>query len=198
MLFSPANLLLLDEPTNHLDVSSRATVERALQAYGGTLIVVSHDRVFMDRVTNRIIELDGGTAHTYPGTYGDYLEHKSRLLAEQSGMPDEPPARLTAAAPLTTKEERVRQRQERKAVARKRRALERRIESLENEIQRHEARLGELQQQMANPAVGADYARLFPLADEHTRLKQKHQEIVKEWEYLHEELASLQETESDG
>jgi ATP-binding cassette subfamily F protein 3 len=88
MLFSPANLLLLDEPTNHLDVTSRATVEMALQHYTGTVVVVSHDRVFMDRVTNRILELDGGVLRDYPGSYGDYLKFKERQLAEAESEGD--------------------------------------------------------------------------------------------------------------
>jgi ATP-binding cassette, subfamily F, member 3 len=88
MLFSPANVLLLDEPTNHLDVTSRATVEEALRSYTGTVIVVSHDRVFMNRVTNRIIEIENGDVHTYPGTYDDYLHHKEMLSAEDA-PPDE-------------------------------------------------------------------------------------------------------------
>ncbi len=79
MLFSPANLLLLDEPTNHLDITSRATVEKALAAYTGTVVIVSHDRAFMDRVTRKIIELDGGTLRVYPGSYGEYLEHAKGL-----------------------------------------------------------------------------------------------------------------------
>jgi ATP-binding cassette subfamily F protein 3 len=197
MLFSPANLLLLDEPTNHLDVSSRATVERALQAYGGTLVVVSHDRVFMDRVTNRIIELENGVLRDYPGTYSDYLEHKSRLLAEQSGMAVEPPARLKAATPPATKEERVRQRTRHKAAARKRRALERRIESLENEIEQHEARLDELQQQMADPALATNHTRLAALAAEHGRLKRRHETMLEEWETLQSELGAFGEADAE-
>jgi len=201
MLFSPVNLLLLDEPTNHLDVSSRATVERALEKYTGTVVVVSHDRVFMDRVTDRIIELDAGAARTYPGTYSDYLAWKERLIAEQSGGTEgpsqEPVARTrptqqsAPASSPTGKEERVRQRREHKAAARKRRALERRIESLESEIAQHEARLDELQHQMADPALATDHKRLVELAAEHKKMSETHSQLLKEWEDASRDLDEL-------
>jgi len=191
MLFSPANLLLLDEPTNHLDVSSRTTVERALQAYTGTVVVVSHDRVFMDRVTNRIIELEDGSAHVYPGTYSEYLAHKERLLAEQSGLDDASGTEKKGRPAPMAKAERIRQQKTRKAVTRKRRALERRIESLEQQIEQREARLAELQQRMADPALATDHEQLATLGDEHATLAREHKQMLKDWEARHEEIRAL-------
>ncbi|MBN1917879.1 MAG: ABC-F family ATP-binding cassette domain-containing protein [Verrucomicrobia bacterium] len=195
MLFSPVNLLLLDEPTNHLDVSSRATVERALEKYTGTVIVVSHDRVFMDRATDRIIELDRGVARTYPGTYSDYLAWKERVLAEQADTGEESgPQPAVHARPIhqpATKEERVRQRQEHKATARKRRALERRVESLEGDIGQHEARLSELDAAMADRALATDHDELARLAAQRTAAAEKHNRLLAEWEKTQEQIEAL-------
>ncbi len=191
MLFSPANLLLLDEPTNHLDVSSRATVERALQAYTGTLVVVSHDRVFMDRVTTRIVEIEHGAIRAYPGTYSDYLAHKKGLLAQQAALADEPHPRKNAPPPLTDKQQRIRRHQQHKAAARRRRALERKIESLENKIEQHEARLAELHDAMADPALATDHEQLATLAREHATRTDEHTRLLHEWEARHEELRTL-------
>jgi ATP-binding cassette subfamily F protein 3 len=78
MLLRPSNTLLLDEPTNHLDLDSKDVLLDALEDYGGTLIFVSHDRYFVERLANRIIEVGGGEAHSYPGTYEEFLWRKAR------------------------------------------------------------------------------------------------------------------------
>src|SRR6266850_297891 len=76
MLLRPSNTLLLDEPTNHLDLDSKEVLLDALIAYGGTLIFVSHDRYFVERLATKIIEVGHGTALVYPGTYAEFLWHK--------------------------------------------------------------------------------------------------------------------------
>ena len=76
MLLRPSNTLLLDEPTNHLDLDSKEVLLDALVDYGGTLIFVSHDRYFVERLATKIIEVGNGTAVVYPGTYTEFLWHK--------------------------------------------------------------------------------------------------------------------------
>jgi len=76
MLLRPSNTLLLDEPTNHLDLDSKEVLLDALADYGGTLIFVSHDRYFVERLATKIVEVGGGTAAVYPGTYKEFLWHK--------------------------------------------------------------------------------------------------------------------------
>jgi ATP-binding cassette subfamily F protein 3 len=76
MLLRPSNTLLLDEPTNHLDLDSKEVLLDALVDYGGTLIFVSHDRYFVERLATKIIEIGSGTAVIYPGTYNEFLYHK--------------------------------------------------------------------------------------------------------------------------
>ncbi len=76
MLLSPSNTLLMDEPTNHLDLDSKEVLLEALEDYGGTLIFVSHDRYFVEKLATKIVEIGGGEALVYPGTYAEFLWHK--------------------------------------------------------------------------------------------------------------------------
>jgi ATP-binding cassette subfamily F protein 3 len=81
IMLSGANFLLLDEPTNNLDIRSAEVLEDALEEFVGTVLVISHDRYFLDRVATRIIELDEGTFTEYPGAYGDYQAAKEKQAA---------------------------------------------------------------------------------------------------------------------
>ena len=82
MLLRPSNTLLLDEPTNHLDLDSKEVLLDALAAYGGTLMFVSHDRYFVERLATKIIDVGNGTALVYPGTYAEFLWHKEQQRQE--------------------------------------------------------------------------------------------------------------------
>jgi ABC-type multidrug transport system ATPase subunit len=81
ILVSPANFLLLDEPTNHLDMRAKDVLLEALAGYSGTVIFVSHDRYFIDRLATRVLEIEGGAVTAYEGNYEDYLRRKSALAA---------------------------------------------------------------------------------------------------------------------
>jgi ATP-binding cassette subfamily F protein 3 len=96
MLLNPSNLLLLDEPTNHLDLDSKEVLLEALSDYGGTLIFVSHDRYFVDRLASRVIEVGGGEALVYPGGYEDFLYWKKQ---REAGVAAPLPAAPRKAAP---------------------------------------------------------------------------------------------------
>src|SRR5205814_5642048 len=77
LIYSGVNVLVLDEPTNHLDIPSRESLEEALEAYEGTIVTISHDRFFLDRVATQILSLDGaGTAEHYDGDYTEYHDGK--------------------------------------------------------------------------------------------------------------------------
>jgi ATP-binding cassette, subfamily F, member 3 len=92
MLLRPSNTLLLDEPTNHLDLDSKDVLLEALEDYGGTLIFVSHDRYFVDRLANRIVEVGRGEAHSYPGRYEEFLWSKGHARADAGRAGGERPA----------------------------------------------------------------------------------------------------------
>jgi ATP-binding cassette subfamily F protein 3 len=80
-MLSDANFLLLDEPTNNLDIRSAEVLEGALEDFEGSVLVISHDRYFLDRVATRIVELEDGKLNDFPGTYSDYQAAKLRLEA---------------------------------------------------------------------------------------------------------------------
>ena len=103
MLLRPSNLLLLDEPTNHLDLDSKDVLLDALVDYGGTLIFVSHDRYFVERLATRIIEIGGGRAESFPGTYPEFLWRKEHL--HESAQAPEPRRRRAAAGGGTARRE---------------------------------------------------------------------------------------------
>src|SRR5881398_3769742 len=84
MLLHPANFLLLDEPTNHLDMRAKDVLLNAIAAFSGTVVFVSHDRYFIDRLATRVIEVENGVITTYPGNYEDYLRNKEQLAVEAS------------------------------------------------------------------------------------------------------------------
>src|SRR3989442_11625095 len=78
MLVRPAAFLCMDEPTNHLDLASREVLERALAAFPGTIVFISHDRYFINRIATGIVDIACGSLVTYPGSYDDYLDAKAR------------------------------------------------------------------------------------------------------------------------
>src|SRR5262249_15401525 len=99
MLVRPAALLCLDEPTNHLDLASREVLESALAAFPGTIVFISHDRYFINRIATGIVEVTHGTSVTYLGTYDDYLAAKARAAEAASAPPaPRPPAVLPTPA----------------------------------------------------------------------------------------------------
>ncbi|MCX7011782.1 MAG: ABC-F family ATP-binding cassette domain-containing protein, partial [Candidatus Sumerlaeota bacterium] len=142
MLFSRANCLILDEPTNHLDLASRVTLENALRRFTGSLVLVSHDRVFLDRVANRVLEVREGRLRSFPGNYTDYLN----ATGGQGFLPANlNPARgLTpSAAPLDRaggaraadpKAQRQADREARKALERRQRKLQRDLQAAERKV----------------------------------------------------------------
>src|SRR5204863_1964024 len=84
IMYAGGNVMLLDEPTNHLDVYTREALEEALEHFTGALVVVSHDRYFIDRVVDNVMVVDGGAAEIYPGNYTDHVERvKAGLLPER-------------------------------------------------------------------------------------------------------------------
>src|SRR6185312_2780204 len=91
MLMMPSNFLLLDEPTNHLDMRAKDVLLNALQEFTGTVVFVSHDRYFIDKLATRIFEVEDGRVHVFPGNYEDYLWRKANPTLHVPTLGDMPP-----------------------------------------------------------------------------------------------------------
>ena len=203
MLLRPSNTLLLDEPTNHLDLDSKEVLLDALVDYGGTLIFVSHDRYFVERLATKIIEVGNGTAIVYPGTYREFLWHKENAQAPvaavgravQSRQAERGPHRVEAQAvkssartkSLTSAQSHAdKKRRDAEARKRQRAAQQRRAEldKLENEIAECERAIREIEQTMSSPGFYDDRALAQPIIDKHQALMWKVGDLMHRWEEL--------------
>jgi ATP-binding cassette subfamily F protein 3 len=178
MLVRPAPLLCLDEPTNHLDLASRERLEAALEAFPGTLVFISHDRYFINRLATKVVEVADGRLTTHAGNYDDY-----RAAAERPPAPA--PARAPAAPPAAAPRERRRPR-----VDPALRELRRRVEEIERQIHALEDRLRELGEALGDPALYADGERVRAITAERKRAEEQVAWLMHEWEELSTALAA--------
>ncbi len=189
LLLRPANLLVLDEPTNHLDIESCEVLEQALQAYGGTLLFVSHDRSFINALATRIVEVKHGSLREFVGNYDDYLYRLEQL--ERRGEYDEgasvTAARTSEVKGSASKAERQRDRERRKARDR----TTRRLERIEQEIQRQEQEFESFDWRLGSPEVYSDPDRVSEIQAEQARLRQAIDTLYDDWERLSDELSAL-------
>ncbi len=169
MLAKP-NFLILDEPTNHLDINSREVLEEALLNYNGTLLVVSHDRYFINKLSNKIIHLTHEGAVSIDGNYDTYLEFK-----ENNQKPIEKEKKDT------TKVNIYKLQKEQQALERKRNS---RISKIEKEIEEKEADLEEIQRLLELPETSANYEKLLELTGKFDLLKNELDELYLEWEEI--------------
>jgi ATP-binding cassette subfamily F protein 3 len=201
MLLRPSNTLLLDEPTNHLDLDSKDVLLDALADYGGTLIFVSHDRYFVERLATRIVEVGSGEAVLFPGTYEEFLWRKAhpdgsappaaRVKGARAAAPHlpakapGPPAERATAAPRGQDREGRKQQQ---AADRRRerqvRARQARIADLETRIAAHEGAIREIEALMAAPGFYDDREAAQPVIDRHQALMWEVGELMQQWEAL--------------
>jgi ATP-binding cassette subfamily F protein 3 len=178
LLLKPSNFLLLDEPTNHLDLRAKDILLSALQSYTGTLVFVSHDRYFIDKLATRIFEIADGRVEVYPGNYEDYLWRKNAIAT--APVESEEPASEAPAAAMETLEARpkrlnpilLRQLQQRREGA------ETQIAKLEAEIAGYEAALADFR----------SAGETIRLSDRLARRRADLSALLKEWEEVSEQI----------
>ena len=163
------NLLLLDEPTNHLDMDSREVLEDALSGFAGTIITVSHDRYFINRVADRVIEMRPDGVTEYMGNYDDYLEKKNRPV----------PQEVTAGKTKTELEkEKRREKQSKQAL----RQLKVRSQEAEKAVGAKEEEIAALEEQMADPSLYADAQRAAAVQRDYQRAREELSALYEAWE----------------
>lgn len=197
LMLTGANFLVLDEPTNHLDIPAKEAVEEALMAFPGTFLVVSHDRYFLDKVTNCTLELEGGKLREYGGSYSYYRRKKEeeaqRAQEEAAGKkaPGNPPRSgaidVPARAGKSPEEGKELSQRERNVFqgmsGAKREELLRRAEA---EIAMAEAELKGLEFEMNRPEVQADPAKSLAIAEAYAAKEQEIEARYEKWERLSE------------
>ena len=171
------NFLILDEPTNHLDIDSKEVLENALIDFDGTLLFVSHDRYFINRVATHVLELSENGSTLYLGDYDYYVEKKAELAASQ--------AESTLVDSNKNEETPVNDYQAQKETQKELRKLMRQIESLEAEIEELETQSQAIAEQMHTTN---DADELMQLQAELDKISQRQEEAMLEWEELSEQV----------
>ncbi|WP_341303016.1 ABC-F family ATP-binding cassette domain-containing protein [Lysinibacillus sp. FSL H8-0500] len=185
LMMQKANFLILDEPTNHLDLDSKEVLENALIDYPGTLLFVSHDRYFINRIATKVVELSGSGSFEYLGDYDYYLEKKQELLElAQIKAATQPQETQEIAEKASTskidKEAKKRERQIRRA-----------IEELEEKMQVTTATITHLEEALCDPAIFTDHEKITELQEQLTTAKEQHELLELEWLELNEELENI-------
>jgi ATP-binding cassette subfamily F protein 3 len=184
MLIRPSNLMLLDEPTNHLDLQSREVLEEALDEYEGTLVVISHDRYFINRIATSIAEIGGGRAALFAGDYDTFLERHAAGGGAAAGPDSSPADEADPAARDQRRDARRAEAEDRNRRYRERKAHEDRIRPVEEEISRLEARDKEIEARQADPDVYRDPSQSKSLARERLEIAARLAVIYPQWEEL--------------
>jgi ATP-binding cassette subfamily F protein 3 len=214
MLLNASNLLLLDEPTNHLDLDSKEVLLDALADYGGTLVFVSHDRYFVDKLATKVIEIGGGEALLYPGGYEDFVDFKKRreegldvplppskpaiqpaaAKPRQTAAKPAPKAPPAAPAPAPARDPmapRLRPKDakpERSVLLREQKKLKARLTELEKRIAEKEQAVKALESEMAAPGFYDDRAAADRKVSEHQSLMWEVGDLMGQWEMLAAEV----------
>ncbi|TCL64240.1 ATP-binding cassette subfamily F protein 3 [Hydrogenispora ethanolica] len=178
LILSKANFLILDEPTNHLDLQSIEVLEQALADYQGTVLVVSHDRYFLNQVANRFLLIDAGSVIPFD-SYDEYLAWHSRQAA---GSPE------TAKPRSEAQIRRAQTKEAQRELKRKQRTLE----QLETAIFEMEARKTTLTETLSDPANSTDYKKSLELSTELNACEAELARLYEAWEQLQTELAELE------
>lgn len=177
LMLEETNFLILDEPTNHLDFNTREIVERALLKYQGTLLIVSHDRHFLDALAERVLEIRDGILYDYPGNYSWFLEKREETILSVNASP-------SSASPAKGKRviygEGVRLSEIK--------STKKLISQLENKISDSESKLNDIDKSLCDPEVLKDSQKIKNLVNERKNLELEIQNLYSQWEELNLKL----------
>ena len=186
LLLEPVNLLILDEPTNHLDMRSKDVLKEAIKEFDGTVIVVSHDRDFLDGLVSKVYEFGGGEVREHLGGIYDFLQKKKIENLDELQL-SKSPAAVEGKKEILPTESKLSY-EERKEQNKKVRKLEKLVADCEKRIEKLEAQVAELETRMSTPE-GASDVKLY---EEHQRIKKQIAEAEEEWENASLELEGME------
>ena len=188
ILLCPVNFLIMDEPTNHLDMASKEALENALAFYNGTLILISHDRYFLDKLVNRVIELDNKKLRLFEGNYTDYLAGRERMQAQETVNVSEKESGVKRSRDLKRQQAEARQ-----AISKQRQILDKDIKIWETKIEELETRKNDLEQEMLLPETYQNGELIAKLQKEYAAVKIELENSFQKWEAVQTEMDSLME-----
>ena len=174
LMLGGGNFLLLDEPTNHLDTTSREALEESLKSYEGTMLIISHDRYFINKLADRILELKPEGMTEYLGNYDYYMEKRLEKSGQDSGKTQTETKKSAGAIDYKMKKEM-------QAQERKRRSM---LKKTEQEIEETELEMEKVNEQLADPQVTSDYQKLIELSGKLEELKAKQEQLYEQWAEL--------------
>jgi ATP-binding cassette subfamily F protein 3 len=188
LIYSQKNVLVLDEPTNHLDIPAREALEAALEAYPGTVITVSHDRFFLDKIATQIISFEpDGRVLEYLGNYTEFHDWKLRNieLQRRGGAESQPEAAVTKSHATLSSDPSKAKDQKPKAPGlskNQRSQIERRIAEIEQLIPNLESQIAEINSKMSEPDIAADFARVNEITEKLKETEADIKNLYSEWE----------------
>ncbi len=188
ILLSPVNFLIMDEPTNHLDMPSVEALESALAKYKGTLLMISHDRYFLDKLVHRVAEVKGRYLEEYTGNYSYYLEKRNIESESQTQAKN---SALQQISGRKTKDQKRIEAEARQAVSKRRNRLQIEVDSLELKINTLEAKKNEMEQRLAKPETYKDSSSSVALQKDYVSVKKDLEKSYKNWESFKLELETL-------
>lgn len=199
LLLEPVNFLILDEPTNHLDMRSKDVLKDAIRDFDGTVVIVSHDREFLDGLATKVYEFGGGLVKEHLGGIYEFLQRKKiesldELQVKAVNRGDEEGSRIGKEEKLSTvnpqlSTEKKLTYEERKELNKKQKRLEKQVAECEANIEETESAISILEEQMATPEGASDVS----LYEKHQKLKAQLDKIVEEWEEVSMELEAVKE-----
>jgi ATP-binding cassette subfamily F protein 3 len=193
MLLKPSNFLLLDEPTSHLDIPSRNVLEMALKQFQGTICLITHDRHLINEITNKVIEIDRGTPHLFPGNYDYYLYKKQQIqmegVSKEEVQKEKKPLREKTR--YRTKEERRKRAQEMDQFRRQLSSLEKRFQEVEKSLHEATQKLDYLNQKLSDSSLYMNQKETYETIQTHSQVTEQVKELTQLWESLALELEEM-------
>jgi len=201
ILLQDSNLLILDEPTNHLDLKTKEILQNALLGYTGTVVIVSHDRFFLDRLVTRVIEIRNGQCYEYLGNYSYFIQKRGEMAAADTdtaaSMAGDPPATasppegsgaISGRRPFKTKEEKRLEAEERNRLSRIMSDFKTKLKALENHIIHLEEKKADNERILCEPGIHREPQKIKILSQELHDITGELENLYASWESLTQEI----------